>query len=132
MYTNMIIRILLLALAACGAGIGALRIEQLMQAPVQRAQRIGSLTVDSQGNLIVTGSNVQGGFVSKLDPSGNVVFTFSVFGAYPAATAVDTNGDCSRSSRLLCESRTSTATSAITFTTTIRTRRGPTIPISVF
>ena len=89
----MIILALILALAASSAGFGALRVEQIIQVPSQRAQSINSLTTDGKGNLIVTGSNVQGGIVSKLDPSGNVVFTFANFGAYPAGAAVDSNGD---------------------------------------
>ena len=43
--------------------------------------------------MIVTGTGVQGGFITKLDPVGNVVFSFANFGAYPATAAVDSNGD---------------------------------------
>ena len=89
----MFIRAVSLALATCSIGLGAFQVEHIMQVPLQRAQSINSLTVDGKGNLILTGSNDQGGFVSKLDPLGNVVFRFANFGAYPAGAAVDTNND---------------------------------------
>src|SRR4051812_32266889 len=81
------------ALAMCHIASGALRVEQILQVPSDRAQTVTSLAVDRQGGLIVTGSNVQGGFVSKLDSRGNLVFTFANFGCFPAGAAVDANGD---------------------------------------
>jgi hypothetical protein len=64
-----------------------------MQVPLLRAQNINSLTTDREGNLIVTGTNVDGGFISKLDASGRVVFTFANFGSYPAGAVADPDGD---------------------------------------
>nr|MDQ2898711.1 hypothetical protein [Acidobacteriota bacterium] len=86
-------KIAFLALFACSATFGAFRAEQLMHVPPQRAQTPNSLIADKSGNLIVTGHNVQGGFVCKLDAVGNVVFYYANFGAFPAAAAVDSNGD---------------------------------------
>src|SRR5260370_15579520 len=60
---------------------------------IPRAQSINSLAADRNGNLVVTGMNVQGGFVSKLDPLGAIIFSFANFGAFPAGAAVDANGD---------------------------------------
>src|SRR5260370_31908371 len=51
---------------------------------IPRAQSINSLAADRNGNLVVTGMNVQGGFVSKLDPLGAIIFSFANFGAFPA------------------------------------------------
>jgi uncharacterized protein (TIGR03437 family) len=81
------------ALAMCNIASGALRVEQILQVPSDRAQTVTSFAVDRQGNPIVTGSNVQGGFVSKLDPRGNLVFTFANFGSFPTAAAADAKGD---------------------------------------
>lgn len=48
-----------------------------MRVPLQRAQTLNSLTAGKSGNLIVTGQNVQGGFICKLDAVGNVVFYYA-------------------------------------------------------
>jgi hypothetical protein len=87
----MFIRALLFVLASCTVGLSAFRVEQIIQIP--RAQSINSLAADRNGNLVVTGMNVQGGFVSKLDPLGTMIFSFANFGAFPAGAAVDANGD---------------------------------------
>jgi uncharacterized protein (TIGR03437 family) len=89
----MLIRTFLFALTAVGTCSGSFHVKQVMQVPLRRAQDINSLTADRNGNFIVTGSNVDGGFISKLDPTGNPVFTFANFGAFPAGTAADRNGD---------------------------------------
>jgi uncharacterized protein (TIGR03437 family) len=90
----MLAKTLFLALFACTATVlGAFRAEQLTHVPLQRGQTLNSLTADQSGNLIVTGQNVQGGFICKLDLSGNVVFYYPNFGAFPAAAAVDNDGD---------------------------------------
>src|SRR4051794_18209239 len=89
----MFIRAVLIALTACTVSFGAFRAEQITQVPLQRGQSISTMITDSNGNIIVSGSNFQGAFISKLDPLGNVIFTFSNFGAYPVAVAVDRNGD---------------------------------------
>lgn len=89
----MLIRILVFGLVAVGTCSGTFRVKQVMQVPLRRAQDINSLTADRNGNLIVTGSSVDGGFICKLDPTGNVVFSFANFGAFPAGAAVDRNGD---------------------------------------
>ena len=89
----MLIRTLLLAISACSIGYGAFHVDRLLQVPLQRAQTVGSLTVDGKGNPIVTGFNLSGGFVSKLDPLGNVIFSFSNQGAYAAGAAADANND---------------------------------------
>ncbi len=78
---------LLAATASCAASFG---VKQIMQVPLQPARTIDSLTADDKGNLIVTGID---GFIYKLDPTGNVVFTFANFGSFPAGAAVDGNGD---------------------------------------
>jgi uncharacterized protein (TIGR03437 family) len=91
----MLFQAVLFAFVMCGAAFGTpgFYVQQLIQVPLQPAQSINSLTMDAGGNMIVTGSNGKGGFVSKLDPSGNPVFSLVNFGAYPAGAAVDTNGD---------------------------------------
>jgi len=89
----MFARAVLFALANCSVGLSAFRVEQIIQLPLQRAQSINSLAADRNGNLVVTGINVQGGFVSKLDPLGTVFFSFANFGTFPAGAAVDANGD---------------------------------------
>lgn len=82
-----------LAAVTCAVATGALRVEQIFQVPLQQGQTVNSLAADRNGNLVVTGSNSRGGFVCKLDPGGNVVFSFSNFGSYPTAAAVDSNGN---------------------------------------
>ena len=89
----MFIREVLAVLASCTIGSSAFLVEQIIQVPLQPAQSINSLTADRNGNLVVTGMNVQGGFVSKLDPLGTVIFSFVNFGTFPAGAAVDANGD---------------------------------------
>ena len=87
------IRNLSLGLALIGACCASFRVNQILQVPLLRAQAVSSLAVDRNGNLIVTGANVDGGFVSKLDPKGNVVFTFANFRAFPSGAVPDANGD---------------------------------------
>lgn len=77
----------------CSLAAGALRVEQILQVPLHQLQSVNSLVSDRGGNLIVTGSNFQGGFIYKLDPLGSVIFSFVNFGAYPTAAAADANGD---------------------------------------
>ena len=89
----MFVRALLFALGSCSVGSSAFLVEQIIQVPLQPAQSINSLTADRNGNLVVTGMNVQGGFVSKLDPLGTGIFIFVNFGTFPAGAAVDANGD---------------------------------------
>ena len=91
----MLSRAVLFAVVTCNAVFAApsFYVQQLIQVPLQPAQSINSLTVDAGGNMIVTGSNGKGGFLSKLDPGGNLIFNFVNFGAFPAGAAVDTNGD---------------------------------------
>lgn len=78
------------AQAASAAGF---RVQQLIGLPLQPAQSVNSLTTDAAGNMIVTGSNGVGGFITKLDPAGSVIFRFVNFGAFPAGAAVDANGN---------------------------------------
>jgi hypothetical protein len=87
------IRMLSLGLALTVTCHASFRVNQILQVPLLRAQAVNSLATDLNGNLIVTGTNVNGGFVSKLDPNGNVVFTFANSGAFPSGALPDTNGD---------------------------------------
>lgn len=89
----MLIRLLVFGLLVLGPCSGSFRVKQVMQAPSQRAQDVYSLAADRNGYFIVAGSNVNGGFVSKLDPNGNVVFNFANSGLFPAGAVVDDNGD---------------------------------------
>ena len=90
---DMPIRILSLGLALVGTCCASFRVNQILQVPLLRAQAVSSVAADRNGNLIVTGTNVDGGFVSKFDPNGNVVFTFANFGAFPSGAVPDNNGD---------------------------------------
>ena len=76
----------------CCVAFGALRVDQIVQVPLTTQQTVQSIRADSTGNLIVTGFGF-GGFISKLDPGGNVTFSFSNFGAYGNAAIADSNGD---------------------------------------
>jgi uncharacterized protein (TIGR03437 family) len=87
------IRILSLALIFGGACSASFRVGQILQVPLQRAQAVSSLATDGNGNFIVTGINVDGGFICKLDPNGNVIFKFANFGAFPAGAVADPRGD---------------------------------------
>jgi uncharacterized protein (TIGR03437 family) len=87
------IRILGPALVFAGACPASLRVEQVLQVPLRRAQAVRSLSTDRNGNFIVTGTNVDGGFIYKLDSNGNVIFTFSSSGAFPAGAVADPTGD---------------------------------------
>ena len=89
----MLIRAVFFSLSTLSAGWCALQVNQLIQIPLQRAQSINSLTADRDGNLIVTGMNVQGGFIAKLDSIGNEIFSFANFGSFPTGSAVDADGD---------------------------------------
>jgi uncharacterized protein (TIGR03437 family) len=88
----MSIRFPLLAWATCCIGLGALRVDHIIQVPLTTQQTLSSISTDSAGNLIVTGFGA-GGFVTKLDPAGNIIFKFSNFGAYGAAAVSDGNND---------------------------------------
>ena len=68
---------------------GGLRVRQILQGPLG----MSSVTTDRNGNLLVSGDNNQGGFVQKLDGSGNVVFSRFVFGFSPSGAVADANGD---------------------------------------
>jgi uncharacterized protein (TIGR03437 family) len=89
----MLMRGLLVLFFTWSVGWCALQVNQIIQIPLQSAQSINSLTTDRDGNLIVTGTNGRGGFVTKLDSAGNEIFRFTNFGSFPAGTAVDANGD---------------------------------------
>jgi uncharacterized protein (TIGR03437 family) len=87
------IRILSLGLVVVGVCSASFRVKQILQVPLRRAQAVTSLAADLNGNLIVTGTNVDGGFIRKLDPNGNVVFTYANFGAFPAGAVAAPSGD---------------------------------------
>jgi uncharacterized protein (TIGR03437 family) len=91
--SRMFVRAVLFVLTTCSACVGAFRVEQIIQVPLQRGQSVNALAADHDGNLIVTGSNVQGGFISKLDSLGTVILSFANFGAYSTGAAVAMNGD---------------------------------------
>jgi hypothetical protein len=90
---DMLIRLLVLGIVALASCSGSFRVKRVIQVPLRRAQHINFLTADRNGDLIVTGTNVDGGFICKLGPTGNVVFTFANFWSFPAGAAVDRNGD---------------------------------------
>ncbi|HEY4086627.1 MAG TPA: IPT/TIG domain-containing protein [Bryobacteraceae bacterium] len=81
------------AVLAAGSGNNELQVRGLQQIPAQPQQTITAVTVDSNGNVIATGQNSLGGFISKLDSSGNLVFTLSEVGASGSGVAADANGD---------------------------------------
>jgi uncharacterized protein (TIGR03437 family) len=93
MLTRAFVFALALGTSAYGAVAAEFQAQRLIGLPLQRGQSVNSLTTDAAGNMIVTGSNGQGGFIMKLGPAGNVIFSFVNLGAFPAAAAVDANGD---------------------------------------
>jgi uncharacterized protein (TIGR03437 family) len=70
-----------------------LQVRSLQQIPAQPQQTITAVTADSSGNVIATGLNGLGGFISKLDRSGNLVFTLSERGVYGSGVAAGADGD---------------------------------------
>jgi hypothetical protein len=90
----MIRLVALIALSLSGGlSYAAIVEQQILQVPSGLQQTLYSLTTDRSGNLIATGFNAKGGFLIKLDSSGNQVFSFSSFGAFPNGATADANGD---------------------------------------
>jgi hypothetical protein len=90
----MIRLVALIALSLSGGlSYAAIVAQQILQVPSGLQQTLYSLTTDRSGNLIAPGFNAKGGFLVKLDSSGNQVFSFSNFGAFPNGATADANGD---------------------------------------
>ncbi len=81
------------ALLALGSGNNEMQVRSILRIPAQPQQTINAVTADSSGNVIATGENSLGTFISKLDASGNPVFMLNEFGAFGTGVAADTNGD---------------------------------------
>ncbi len=70
----------------------AIQARQIVQVPALPQHTLSFASADSSGNFIAGGLG-SGSFIDKIDPAGNLIFSYSNFGGYGFAAAAGPNGD---------------------------------------